>query len=325
MAISLRQLSYFTALAEAGSFGRAAERVHVTQPALSQQVRELEASLGVELVERLPRGIRLTRAGHEVLARARQILSQVNDLQGAVRFHHGLGGRLYLGLIPTVAPYLLPGVLTDIRTRDVTLELRVHEAQTATVLRDLSEGRIDAAVIALPVPEPGFAAEPLFEDRFLLAGSAESLRPFEAEPLLTPAHVTPERLLLLDEGHCLAEQALEVCGLKHRQKTDLGASSLGTLTGLVAQGFGLTFLPEIAVGSETAGGQLALARFSPPEPSRTIALVRRASSAGGAWFDDLAAILRGAGEALVAGARAAVPARAGARTAEFAPPPAPSR
>ena len=324
MAVSLRQLSYFTALAEAGSFGRAAERVHVTQPALSQQVRELEASLGVELVERLPRGIRLTRAGHEVLARARQILSQVNDLQGAVRFHHGLGGRLYLGLIPTVAPYLLPGVLTDIRTRDVTLELRVHEAQTATVLRDLSEGRIDAAVIALPVPEPGFAAEPLFEDRFLLAGSAESLRPFEAEPLLTPAHVAPERLLLLDEGHCLAEQALEVCGLKHRQKTDLGASSLGTLTGLVAQGFGLTFLPEIAAGSETAGGQLVLARFSPPEPSRTIALVRRASSAGGAWFDDLAAILRGAGEALVAGARAAVPARPGARTAEFAPP-APSR
>lgn len=323
MAVSLRQLSYFTALAEAGSFGRAAERVHVTQPALSQQVRELEASLGVELVERLPRGIRLTRAGHEVHARARQILSQVNDLQGAVRFHHGLGGRLYLGLIPTVAPYLLPGVLTDIRTRDVTLELRVHEAQTATVLRDLSEGRIDAAVIALPVPEPGFAAEPLFEDRFLLAGSAESLRPFEAEPLLTPAHVAPERLLLLDEGHCLAEQALEVCGLKHRQKTDLGASSLGTLTGLVAQGFGLTFLPEIAAGSETAGGQLVLARFSPPEPSRTIALVRRASSAGGAWFDDLAAILRGAGEALVAGARAAVPARAGAKTPD-PDPPAPS-
>lgn len=309
MNLTLRQMRYFQALADAGSFAGAAARVHVTQPALSQQIKEMETQLGFALAERLPREVRLTRAGQEVLERVRQILAQVDDLEQAARWQDGLSGRLQLGLIPTVAPYLLPLALTRLRARDLTLELRVREAQTSTLIDALRAGQLDAAVVALPVTESGLTAIPLFEDRFLLAGSVARLDRLRTAPPV-PAQVPPDQLLLLDEGHCLADQALEACGLSSRRGVDLGAASLATLCGLVAEGFGLTFLPEIALRTETAAAPgVSLTRFAAPEPARTLALVRRTSSAETGWAEDLAAILTGAGRDLIAHARVALPPR----------------
>lgn len=309
MTVTLRQLRYFTALAEAGSFGAAAAAVHVSQPALSLQIKELEGQLGAPLVERLPRGIRLTRLGQEVLTRSRRILAEVGDLEQAARWREGLSGRLHLGVIPTVAPYLLPLALTRIRARDLTLDIRVQEAQTERLVEATQRGRIDAAVVALPVDVPGLVAEPLFEDRFLLAGSAPQLARWAARSeALKPLELAPEQLLLLDEGHCLADQALEVCGLSGRRQVDLGASSLSTLCGLVSEGFGLTLLPEIAVRTESqAAPALRLMRFGAPEPARRIGLVRREGSTDDGWVADLGGLLSEAGEALTAQARAAVP------------------
>ncbi|WP_370161010.1 LysR substrate-binding domain-containing protein [Limimaricola soesokkakensis] len=305
---SLKQLRYFVALAETGGFGRAAETVFVSQPALSQQIKELETILGVELVERLPRGIRLTRAGREVLERSRRILGEVAELERAARLSRGLTGRLRLGVIPTVAPYLLPIALTRLRARDLTLDIRVREAQTETLLDDLEAGRVDAVVAALPLPVAGLAVEPLVSDRFVLAGTAARLARWIGDPeALRPTSLAPDQLLLLDEGHCLADQALEVCGLRGRGRVDLGASSLATLSGLVAEGFGLTLLPEIALRAETAAAPgLALMRFAAPEPARELALVRRAGGDGG-WAAPLADLLREAGAELLGSARTVCP------------------
>ncbi|PSK86151.1 LysR family transcriptional regulator [Limimaricola soesokkakensis] len=305
---SLKQLRYFVALAETGGFGRAAETVFVSQPALSQQIKELETILGVELVERLPRGIRLTRAGREVLERSRRILGEVAELERAARLSRGLTGRLRLGVIPTVAPYLLPIALTRLRARDLTLDIRVREAQTEKLLDDLEAGRVDAVVAALPLPVAGLAVEPLISDRFVLAGTAARLARWVGDPeALRPTSLAPDQLLLLDEGHCLADQALEVCGLRGRGRVDLGASSLATLSGLVAEGFGLTLLPEIALRAETAAAPgLALMRFATPEPARELALVRRAGGDGG-WAAPLADLLREAGAELMGSARTVCP------------------
>ena len=305
MTITLRQLSYFVALAETRSFGLAAARVHITQPALSMQIKELEAGLGVSLFERRPRDVRLTRAGREVLARSERVLAEVRELEATAR-RQALSGRLNLGVIPTIAPYLLPVALTRLRAADLTREIRVREAQTDVLLQSLDDGTLDAVVIATPVQGRNVVAVPLFTDRFLLAGSEMRLAALgPGREALRPAAIDPEQLLLLDEGHCLADQALEVCALGRRQtRVDLGASSLSTLCGLVAEGFGLTFLPEIAVRTEAAAAaKMRLARFSGPEPGRIVQLVRRESAADAGWFADLASILAEAGADLLAHAR----------------------
>ncbi|MDY6859492.1 MAG: LysR substrate-binding domain-containing protein [Pseudomonadota bacterium] len=310
MNITFRQLSYFVALAEARNFGRAAAQMHVSQPALSVQIKELEAQLGAQLVERQPRKIVLTPAGHELLRHARRIMEEMRALQLSARWQKGLAGKLTLGVIPTVAPYLIPVALPLLRTRDTSLELGVREARTERLLNDLGEGLLDAAVIAIPSHMDHLVEEVLFEDRFLLAGSEAQLSALDGQTEgLKPTELNPDRLLLLEEGHCLADQALEVCALKRSQtRVDLGASSLATLCGLVAEGFGLTFLPEIGLKSETAStGHLAIRRFEEPQPRRTIGLVRRRLSRDDGWFRDLAEILREAGKSLLDQARRASP------------------
>jgi LysR family hydrogen peroxide-inducible transcriptional activator len=307
MKITLRQLAYFRALAQARNFGRAAEFVNVSQPALSMQIKELEAALGVDLVERLPRDVRLTRAGREVLARAERILAEAAELESQAR-RQGLTGALTLGMIPTIAPYLLPGTLARLRAGDITRDLRLREALTADLLQGLREGRLDAIVLADPAPAPDLIAAPLFTDHFVLAGSPARLGALTATP--SPKALKPDHLLLLDEGHCLSDQALEVCAFdRSATRLDLGASSLSTLCGLVAQGFGLTLLPELALPAEAQGNPaLTLRRFTAPEPARQVALLRRASSEGGAWFDDLAGHLRAAAGDLLSAAKAVCPA-----------------
>ena len=299
--LTFRQLSYFKALATHRHFGRAAEACHVSQPALSVQIRDLEAHLGGMLVERRAREVLLTGFGTEVLTRAEAVLQAVRALEDLGQSREGRTGILRLGLIPTVAPYLLPGMLAALRAEDIQRDLKVQEAKTDTLLERLEAGEIDAAVVALPVD--GVHVVPLFEDRFLLAGAARGIAALPAD--LDPTGFGAGRLLLLEDGHCLSEQALEVCGRDRRHKhIEMTASSLATLARLAAEGFGMTLLPEIALAEETAGPtRLALRRFSAPEPSRTLGLVRRRTTPGEGWFTDLAALITRVGEGLTSAAR----------------------
>ena len=282
MAITLRNLDYLVALAEEGHFGRAAQRVAISQPALSQQIKELEAHLGQPLVER-GRRVQLTRLGHLVVERARGVLAGVRELEELARRSDGLSGPLRLGLIPTVAPYLLPHLLSQVAGRG--LELMVQEAVTDRLMEGLRQGRLDAVVAALPVEHEGFSTTELFRDRFLLATSPDE----PPAPPVRPEEVAADRLLLLDEGHCLADQALAVCNLR-RAHAALGAASLTTLARLVADGYGLTLMPELAAHVEAK--DLRLSPFAGEEPRRTIGLVRRASAGDDSWFDELAGALK---------------------------------
>lgn len=309
MEITLRQLRYLVALAEAGHFGRAAAAAGVSQPALSVQIRALEDALGVQLVERGAREAVVTPVGREVVRHARTILDELRELGQVSRWRRGLGGRLRLGVIPTVAPYLLPAALPLLRGRDLALDLGVREAVTQTLLDELRLGTLDAAVVALPIEAADLVTAPLFEDRFLLAGSARQIDALgPARP--RPDAMEPERLLLLDDGHCLADQALAACALgRDAAHVDMRASSLSTLCRLAEEGFGLTFVPEIALRIESAAApRLALVRFAEPQPRRSVGLVRRRLSADDGWFTALALLLAEAGRAELAHAADAGPA-----------------
>lgn len=282
MPASLKQLRYFDAVVRHGHFGRAAERCAVTQPALSMQIQELERQLGVVLLERRPRGVAPTRAGQEIHARARRILDELQALEDIAHgFGAPLAGALHVGIIPTIAPYLLPRLLRRARESFPDLTLHVRETQTHGLLRELEEGVLDLLVIALPVDQSGVATLPLFEDPFLLA------LPAEADPTATgfgPVLATQEllrnsRLLLLEEGHCFRDQALSLCHRPGGETVDtLGASSLSTIVQMVASGMGVTLLPEMSVAVEAREGDLRLLRFAEPEPTRVVGLAWRDSS-----------------------------------------------
>jgi LysR family transcriptional regulator, hydrogen peroxide-inducible genes activator len=294
MAFTFKQLRYLIALADNAHFGRAAAAVNVSQPALSVQIRQLEAALGVRLVERGARETVITPTGRDIVRRARAILAEVAEIEQVARWDRGLAGRLRVGVIPTVAPYLLPSALPRLRARNLSLDLGVREAQTDRLIDEVRQGALDAAVVALPVPEPGLVAAALFDDRFLLAGSDDRLRGFGAAP--HPEDMEPGQLLLLDDGHCLTGQALAACRVERTgARLDLRAASLTTLCRLVSEGFGLTLLPELAASAERAAApNLRLIRFAAPEPKRTIGLVRRSLSVDDGWFGELATILAGA-------------------------------
>ena len=299
MNITLRQLRYFLSLAQHMHFTRAAEAINVTQPALSMQIRALEEAVGSRLVERTPQGVVLTPQGRALEAHAQRIMDGMLELEQDLR-QPGRGGRLMLGMIPTVAPYLLPEALPILRARDIGRDLHLREAQTDRLLDELASGRLDAIVVASPQDGSTTRAVPLFTDRFLLAGSAARIAGLGAKGP-APDALDPGQLLLLDEGHCLGDQALEVCGLNRRTaRLDLGAASLSTLCRLAAQGMGLTFLPELARRQELAAAPgLTAIRFPDPQPARQVVLMRRATTPAQGWFDDLAAILRQAAEPLL--------------------------
>lgn len=306
MNLTLRQLTYFKALAEQRHFGRAAGTVNVSQPALSVQIREMEASLGQPLVERRARDVVLTPFGRMILGHAERVLAEMQALTQAARWRGGLSGRLNLGVIPTIAPYILPDVLEALRGGDISLDVHVQEAKTDRLTDLLLSGHLDAAVMALPVAVEGLVGVELFEDRFMLAGSAarlQSLGP-RAEAL-RPTALGNAPLLLLEDGHCLTDQALEVCGRdRTNAQIDMGASSLPTLSRLVAAGFGLTLMPELAAMTELrAAPDMRLMRFSGPEPCRKIGLVRRVSSGQEDWFSELVTLLEGVGHRLLELAR----------------------
>ena len=306
MNFTLRQLVYFKALTDHRNFGRAAEVCNVSQPALSVQIRALEGIMGGPLVERRTRDVVLTALGRQVLAQTEEVLAAAGRLERLARDHSG-GRSLSLGVIPTLAPYLLPGVLGALRAADLSLTVQVREARTERLLAALQAGELDAVVLALPTGARGLVEQPLFQDRFLLAGSQTRLSRLEATgQVLRPTDLQPSQLLLLEDGHCLTDQALEVCGMdRNSGSINMGASSLATLSRLVAAGFGLTLMPELAAAAERAAApDLALQRFPAPEPARTIGLVRRDSTPGDGWFDELADLIRGVGEGIVSAYRA---------------------
>ncbi len=275
---TIRQLRYLTALAETRHFSKAAEVCHVTQPALSTQLKALEDRLGLQLIERRRNATDFTDDGHEILRRAQDIIAAVRDLEDFAHQRRGLlVGPLGLGIIPSIAPYLLPLCLDNIQRRFPRLELRLRETQTSTLLAELGNGQIDAAIMALPVEQPGLKIAPLFRDPFLLAMSTARAENFPRT--VTPDLIPLDELLLLEEGHCLRDQALKYCHtINPGRLSTFGATSLTTMLQMVGAGYGMTLLPEMVVRSGIDTQRIALRRFRSPEPSRQIALVWRTTS-----------------------------------------------
>ncbi len=306
--ITLKQLRYFDALSRELHFGRAAEACAVTQPALSMQIQEFEQNLQLKLIERTRSGIQLTPQGEEVARRAAKILSETRDLIDLARAGDSLlTGALRLGVIPSVAPYILPPLLPLLRAEHPELELSLRETQTHGLIQELSDGKLDVLLLALPVKQSDVEVAPLVEDRFVLALSGD--REVSEDVRATPEFVEHERLLLLEEGHCLRDQALSYCELQQvKNLNTFGASSLATIVELVAAGHGITLLPEISLGVETRGRDLRLMRFAEPEPLRTLGLVWRATSPRKSDFEELGRLIREAASPLIDAARENVPA-----------------
>ena len=275
--ITLRRLRYLTALAHHRHFGRAAADCAVTQPALSMQVRELEREIGAELVERRASEIALTEIGLEIARRAEHILAATHDLVDFARHRGVLTGRLSLGIIPTLAPYVLPHVLPRLQATYPQLRLEVRETQTKTLLDELAAGELDTVMLAMPVDGADIETQPLFDDAFLLAVPAAD--PLPANRRVAVEDVDQRRLILLEEGHCLRDQALAFCTASSGDlPASLGATSLATVMQMVANDYGVTLLPEVAASVEVRDDRVKLLRFAGREPARTIGLAWRRTS-----------------------------------------------
>lgn len=288
---SVQQLAYLVALADHGHFGRAAAACHVTQPGLSSQVRELERRLGCVLVERSPRAIRLTPVGEQIADRARRVLRELDDLTEAAQLDaEGLVGAFRLGLIPTVAPYVLPDFVAALLDAHPRVELQLVEDRTDGLVQRLRAGELDAVVMALPVEGDDLRHVDLGVDPFLLAVPAgHRLARAKGVDVDVLADLP---VLLLEEGHCLREQALSVCHLVRTEPTSMAATSLPTLVQMVAAGQGVTLLPATTVALEAREGSGVVAVPLRDAPSRTLALVWRATSPRAARYAELAGLLR---------------------------------
>ena len=290
--MNLRDLKYLVALAEHKHFGRAAAACFVSQPTLSTQIRKLEEELGVPLVERAPRKVMLTPAGREAAARARRIVAEAEQLKEAARRSRDPeAGTVRLGIFPTLGPYLLPHVIPRIRERFPQLELLLVEEKSDVLLTQLRHGQLDAALLALPVNDDQLHCQFLFEEPFVLA--APEGHPLTAHRSLSLEDLSEQRLLLLQDGHCLRDQALDVCHLAGAlEKSEFQATSLETLRQMVAANVGVTLLPVLAVKPPVARSpNIRLIPFEgKPLPNRRIAMVWRRSSATGAFLEQLAAL-----------------------------------
>lgn len=274
--LTLKQFRYFDALSRSGHFGRAAEACAISQPALSMQIKEMEETLGTELFERGARQARLTSFGEEFAKRVRDILRSVDELGDLARAAQDrLVGRLRIGVIPTVAPYLLPAIISNLTEAHTGLDIQLRETLTAKLIRELTEGRLDTAIVALPVSEPALTEVPLFTEDFVLVRPSED----EGKPVPDRRKLREMRLLLLEEGHCFRDQALSFCKIgSARPREILDGSSLSTLVQMVSAGIGVTLIPEMAVAIETRSAAVSIARFKPPRPARTIGMIWRRSS-----------------------------------------------
>jgi LysR family transcriptional regulator, hydrogen peroxide-inducible genes activator len=288
MELKLKDLRYLVAVADQRHFGRAAARCFVSQPTLSAQLKKLEQSLGVQLIERAPNNVSLTPAGEEIVARARRIIEASEEVVTLARSHRDpLAGRLRLALLPTIGPYLLPHVAPLIRKSLPRLELHLYEYQTAPMLEKLHAGELDVGILALPVELDGLEARELYREPFTVA--LPEHHALAAQAALRVADLKNERLLLLEDGHCLRDQALEVCSkVGVRDQQDFRATSLETLRQMVAAGAGITLLPELAGrGAYRSARGVALRPFVKPTPVRHVGAVWRKSTARGAAINAL--------------------------------------
>ena len=297
--ITLKQLRYFEAVAEARHFGRAADACAVSQPALSVQVRDLEQSLGLALFERAPRNVRLTSFGEAFRTRARAILRDVDALDDLARAaRDGLAGRLRLGVIPTIAPYLLPTLIGELTRAHPEIDVHVRETVTPRLLEELEEGQLDTAILALPIDEPTLFEIPLFDEALVLVrheGDAHA-------PIPAKEQLRQMNLLLLEEGHCFRDQALSFCSVSSPQPRDgLDGSSLSTLVQMVGAGIGVTLIPEMAVRVETRSAPVVIGRFEGAEPTRTVGMVWRKTHPLAAQMQQIAGIVKRSADMLMAG------------------------
>ena len=288
--ITLKQLRYFEALARHRHFGRAAEACAISQPALSMQIKEMEEVLGAALFERSARQIRLTQFGEVAAERARDILRAADELGDLARAsRERLVGRLRVGVIPTIAPYLLPKVMGDLSRRYPELEIHVRETVTPKLIQELNDGQLDTAIVALPVSEGTLAETPLFHENFVLVRSAREAN----APLPDADSLREMRLLLLEEGHCFRDQALSFCNMPSGPPREvLDASSLSTLVQMVSAGMGVTLIPEMAVPVETRSASVSISRFEAPEPARTVGMVWRKTSPLANQLTEIADVVR---------------------------------
>ncbi|MDP7151476.1 MAG: LysR substrate-binding domain-containing protein [Paracoccaceae bacterium] len=287
---TLKQLRYFEALAKHGHFGRAADYCAISQPALSMQIKELEDALGSPLFERNAREVRLTGFGEEFSLRVRDILRSVDELGEMVLSARGrLAGRLRIGVIPTIAPYLLPKLIRDLNDRYSGVDLHVRETQTANLLSDLHEGRLDTAILALPISDPALHELTLFDEEFVLVRP----RADAGKPVPDPERLSEMRLLLLEEGHCFRDQALSLCNIQPSVPKELfDGSSLTTLVQMVGAGLGVTLIPEMSVPLETRFAEVSVDRFPSATPARTIGMIWRKSSPLAPHLADMAEVVR---------------------------------
>jgi len=290
--VNPRDLQYVVALAETGHFGEAAARCHVSQPTLSAQIKKLEEYLGVALFERQPRNVAPTEVGARIVERARRVLQETTDIRELARASRDpLTGRLRVGLIPTIGPYLLPRVAVKLRRSLPKLSLMLYEYQTAPLLGKLRSGELDLAILALPADTTGLETRSLFAEAFVVAMPRDHR--LVARKRVKAADLEDETLLLLEEGHCLRDQALEVCGaVPVNEEQDFRATSLETLRQMVAAGLGITLLPRLAAEGPVAGARgLEFRPFSPPSPARMVGAAWRPSTTRQAAIDAICEVI----------------------------------
>jgi LysR family hydrogen peroxide-inducible transcriptional activator len=277
--MNLKDLKYLVALADTGHFGKAAERTFVSQPTLSAQLKKLEAYLGVKLVERQPKNLQLTEVGKQVVVRARRMLEEGEEIIAVARSNTDpLAGQLKVALIPTIGPYLLPRVMQKLRKALPNLRLMLYEYQTESLLKRLRDGEIDLGIMALPAPQDGLESRALYQEAFTVA--LPNNHPLTAKSTIKVQDLKGQTLLLLEDGHCLRDQALDVCSrVDVHEAEDFRATSLETLRQMVVAGLGITLLPELAVESPFGSQRgMTIRQFSKPAPTRTVGAVWRKSS-----------------------------------------------
>lgn len=288
--LTLKQLRYFEALTRHGRFRLAADACAISQPALSMQIKELEEELGNNLFERSARDVKLTAFGETFAHRVRDILQAVDELGELARAaRNPFLARLRIGIIPTVAPYLLPVIINDLNRAYDGIQIDVRETQTAKLIQELTQGDLDIAIVALPVSEPSLTEMKLFDEDFVLVRRRED----EGKPVPERDALREMRLLLLEEGHCFRDQALSFCRIGSAKPREImEGSSLSTLVQMVGAGIGVTLIPEMAVPVETRSAQVSIARFPSPRPSRTIGMIWRNSTPLAKQLREIAEVVR---------------------------------
>jgi len=288
---TLRQLQYAAAVARTGHFGRAAEACSVSQPALSQQIQALEAQCGAALFDRLSTGVKLTPFGEQFIDLAQTVLDSAERVAALMETQAGKPKRpLRFGLIPTVAPYLLPSMFPALTAALPDIGFAVSENRTASLLEGLADGSLDLALIATEphAGGPRLRQVPLFRDDFVLATASSDA----TESPVSLATIDTSRMLLLDEGHCFRDQALAACGVRAESTRTFAATSLSTIVEFVANGQGITLLPEIALKKETAGNRIQIQRLKSPGAGRMLSLVWREATPYSALFEEIAGVIR---------------------------------